>query len=78
MEASTKAIDVASQDDMSVRHVDRLSELGSEKFLKVLRSALVGDPPGKVLSVTRRRKPGTGMVRARSGGYFVGKTAWFT
>lgn len=62
--AVPKAVSAAEQDDLSVRHVERLSELVLEKFPQAFRRALVGGPSAKVSPMAVRRKLEEDMVRA--------------
>lgn len=62
MGAWIEAVSAAKQGDMSVRHMERLSDLMLEKFQDAFRRALVGEPQAKVSPITVRRKLGAGMV----------------
>lgn len=76
MEALTKGLRAAKQE---VKHVVRLSALVLKRVPDAFGRALFGDPPIKVPPMTLRRKPGVGMMRARSSGYSQQKTAsWST
>lgn len=48
MGAFVKAVNTAKQDDVSMRHVERLSDLVFEIFSEAFRRALVGESPAMV------------------------------
>lgn len=65
MGIGAEEVNSAKQDGMSVRRVERLSELLLEKFLEAFRRALIGPPPFKVSPTIVWHDLGAGVVRSR-------------